>query len=62
MSQQQHPTSAWRKSTHSDVNGQGDCVEVALAVHSVRIRDSKSPTDGSLTVDSATWAYFLRTL
>lgn len=62
MSHENLPGSAWRKSTYSDVDGNGNCVEVALAVHSVRIRDSKSPADGSLTVDSATWEHFLSTL
>jgi len=62
MSQQDHPGSAWRKSTYSDVDGNGNCVEVALAPHSVSIRDSKSPTNGSLTVGSTTWAHFLRTV
>jgi uncharacterized protein DUF397 len=62
MSQQDHPASAWRKSTYSDVNGEGNCVEVALAVHAVSIRDSKSPADGSLTVGSSTWEHFLSTL
>jgi hypothetical protein len=57
--EQNHPESAWRKSSHSDVDGNGACVEVALAVDAIGVRDSKAPLTGSLTFPSAVWAHFL---
>lgn len=47
----------WRKSTFS--GGNSDCVEVAHSSTVVGIRDSKSPTTGTLTAPHTTWAAFL---
>ncbi|MEU4740004.1 DUF397 domain-containing protein [Actinosynnema sp. NPDC023658] len=47
----------WRKSTRSNGGGNGNCVEVALAGRSARVRDSKNP--GGPTVTLPDWAGFL---
>ncbi|WP_344241623.1 DUF397 domain-containing protein [Actinocorallia libanotica] len=33
---------SWRKSTYSDTDGLGSCVEVAPTDHTILIRDSKN--------------------
>lgn len=39
----------WRKSSHSQGGGQGECVELAdLETSIVGVRDSKNPTSGHL--------------
>ncbi|QKW18991.1 DUF397 domain-containing protein [Kitasatospora sp. NA04385] len=52
----------WRKSSYSDAQGQGDCVEIAetyAASHGVvAIRDSKNPTGTPLVVPVAAWNAF----
>lgn len=60
ISQQDHP--AWRKSTYSDVDGNGNCVEVAVAPGEVGVRDSKSPETGTLVFPATEWTQFVRTL
>ncbi|WP_158850539.1 DUF397 domain-containing protein [Saccharothrix deserti] len=47
----------WRKSSRSNGGGNGNCVEVALAGRSARVRDSKNP--GGATVALPDWAGFL---
>lgn len=48
----------WRKSTRS--NGSGDCVEVADDPSGkVGLRDSKDPSGPILTVEPATWLFFI---
>jgi len=57
MTDAEHPT--WRKSSYSD--GTGNCVEVAVADASVRVRDSKWQGHGPvLEFSLAEWAAFLR--
>ncbi|MBB5805917.1 hypothetical protein F4560_005685 [Saccharothrix ecbatanensis] len=52
---------AWRKASYSGANS--GCVEVAhAAITVIGIRDSKSPTSGTLTIPRTTWAAFLATL
>ncbi|WP_033440998.1 DUF397 domain-containing protein [Saccharothrix sp. NRRL B-16314] len=51
---------AWRKSSFSGANS--GCVEVAHSTAVVGIRDSKSPSTGTLTLPRTTWATFLATL
>ena len=43
----------WRKSSYS--GGGNDCVEVALLVERVGVRDSKNPEAGALTVSAQGW-------
>ncbi|MBC6446950.1 DUF397 domain-containing protein [Actinokineospora xionganensis] len=44
----------WRKSTFSGA-GQADCVEIAYSA-TVRVRDSKNPTGGTLSFPASAWA------
>ncbi|WP_439676668.1 DUF397 domain-containing protein [Embleya sp. MST-111070] len=53
--------SGWRKSSHSGNNG-GDCVEVATAVDTIPVRDSKAPDLGHLTITTTSWSTMLTTL
>ncbi|MFE4633165.1 DUF397 domain-containing protein [Streptomyces sp. NPDC056773] len=48
----------WRKSSYSSEEG-GECVEVATAVGSVHVRDSKSRTGSMLSFASEQWATFV---
>ncbi|WP_282205317.1 DUF397 domain-containing protein [Kitasatospora fiedleri] len=52
----------WRKSSYSDPQGQGNCVEIAeayAASHGViAIRDSKNPTGEPLLVSVDAWHAF----
>lgn len=52
----------WRKSSHSDAQGQGNCVEIAetyATTHGViAIRDSKNPTGQPLLVTTTAWHTF----
>ncbi|WP_406197500.1 DUF397 domain-containing protein [Kitasatospora sp. NBC_01560] len=55
---QDYRGSEWRKSTHS--NGEGDCVEVADGVPgAVPVRDSKDPDGPTLTFTTDAWRSFL---
>lgn len=50
----------WRTSSYSTGGGNdGDCVEVAYPGPAVAIRDSKSPTTGTLVLPPAAWSHFL---
>ncbi|MCU4749303.1 MULTISPECIES: DUF397 domain-containing protein [Streptomyces] len=51
---------AFRKSSHSSVTPDGECVEVATNVPAVvAIRDSKQPTGPVLSLAPAAWTRFL---
>jgi hypothetical protein len=52
---------AWRKSSRSS-GGEDNCVEVALAPHSVGIRDTKDRAAGHLEVTHAEFAALLDAL
>ncbi|MGP3636027.1 DUF397 domain-containing protein, partial [Streptomyces sp. 24-1644] len=52
------PEAAWFKSSYS-TGGGGECVEVAAATGSVRIRDSKVPAGPILIVTPHAWAGFV---
>lgn len=52
------PSTAWRKSTYS--NADGNCVEVAIRPTAVAVRDSKNPAGPVLTFAAAEWREFLR--
>jgi hypothetical protein len=50
----------WRKSSFSDSNGDGECVEVAfLDGGQVALRDSKNPTRQPHVFTSHEWECFL---
>ncbi|MFI1520335.1 DUF397 domain-containing protein [Kitasatospora cineracea] len=55
-------TVAWRKSSYSDNQGQGDCIEIAeayAATHGmIAIRDSKNPAGRPLVVPVDAWHAF----
>jgi hypothetical protein len=50
------PQAAWRRSSRS---GGGNCVEVAVLVAGVGVRDSKAPDAGHLAFNSRAWAAFV---
>ncbi|WP_416964697.1 DUF397 domain-containing protein [Streptomyces sp. Agncl-13] len=52
----------WFKSSYSDDNEPGDCVEVAVASAAIHVRDSKSPQAPHLVVGSTIWTDFLGSL
>ncbi|MER6809842.1 DUF397 domain-containing protein [Spirillospora sp. NPDC000708] len=53
-------TGQWRKSTRSSgTHGGTECVEVAVLVGGVGVRDSKDPDGGHLTVDHASFTALL---
>ncbi|MEV5510724.1 DUF397 domain-containing protein [Streptomyces orinoci] len=49
----------WTKSSYSQANPDGNCVEVAVCARTVRIRDSKRISGRILAVPSAAWAEFI---
>ncbi|MFJ6381592.1 DUF397 domain-containing protein [Kitasatospora sp. NPDC092039] len=49
---------AWFKSSHSGTEG-GNCVEVALAPGTVRVRDSKDKAGPQLAFTTEAWADFV---
>ncbi|GAA2195510.1 DUF397 domain-containing protein [Micromonospora lupini] len=51
-------TAIWRKSSRS-LNENAQCVEVALALHAVGIRDSKDSRGPSLVVTAPQWMAFI---
>ncbi|MFG2895335.1 DUF397 domain-containing protein [Streptomyces sp. NPDC048248] len=52
-------TLQWFKSSYSDSSNSSECVEVATAPDTIRIRDSKNPDGPQLTFTPTTWADFL---
>lgn len=56
------PTLQWRKSTYSNQDG-GNCLEVADGHPTlIPVRDSKSPSTGTLLFPAPAWQSFLTTL
>ncbi|MET7934545.1 DUF397 domain-containing protein [Streptomyces sp. NPDC005322] len=53
------PVSAWFTSSYSSGGG-GECVEVAVAVEGIHIRDSKVRSGPVLTVTPDAWAGLVR--
>jgi uncharacterized protein DUF397 len=56
-----HSELQWRKSSYSSAQG-GECVEVAGLSERIAIRDSKNPDGPLLTIDTLTFAKFLKTI
>ncbi|NUR01235.1 MAG: DUF397 domain-containing protein [Streptomyces sp.] len=53
-------TARWRKSSYSNAQEGGECVEVALGTPGlVPVRDSKAPLGPALTFTEAAWHCFL---
>ncbi|MEU1311350.1 DUF397 domain-containing protein [Streptomyces cinnamoneus] len=50
----------WFKSSYSDGEGGGECVEVALTPRTVHVRDSKRKQGPQLSIPPAAWGGFLR--
>ena len=48
----------WFKSSYSGSGG-GDCVEVAIAQHTIHIRDSKNADGPRIHVSARAWSGFL---
>ncbi|MET7731335.1 DUF397 domain-containing protein [Streptomyces sp. NPDC005402] len=48
----------WFKSSYSSGEG-GQCLEVAVTAHTIRLRDSKNPTGPHLTLSPTAWSAFL---
>jgi hypothetical protein len=55
----QNPT--WRKSSYSGA-GNNDCVELLLGGPRTKIRDSKNPAAGELTLTATPYRAFLATV
>ncbi|HEV8561171.1 MAG TPA: DUF397 domain-containing protein [Actinophytocola sp.] len=51
---------AWRKSSFSGATAHGDCVEVAVTVEAVAVRDSKNPDGPHLEFPHPHWHQFLK--
>ena len=50
MTQHDHMSVQWRKSSHSAQNIDSDCVELGDLTTAIGIRDSKNPDAGHLSV------------
>ncbi|QNE75589.1 DUF397 domain-containing protein [Streptomyces finlayi] len=50
---------AWFKSSYSSNGNEGDCVEVAAALGSVHVRDSKNAQGARLAFAPGAWAGFV---
>lgn len=59
LSRSWHVGARWRSSSYSGHGNDGNCVEVAYPGPTVAIRDSKSPTTGTLVLSPAAWSHFL---
>jgi hypothetical protein len=51
---------AWFKSSYSDGPEGDSCIEVAIAPHTVHVRDSKSLGGPRLTLPPDAWADFVK--
>ncbi|MGW2721861.1 DUF397 domain-containing protein [Streptomyces sp. NPDC001178] len=51
----------WRKSSYSNGMG-GECLEVAVLVGGIAVRDSKVTSGPQLTLSRATWKNFIGTI
>lgn len=53
------PESAWNKSSYSDSNGGGNCVQTQLIPEGVALGDSKNPDQGAFVFTPAEWSAFV---
>lgn len=53
-------TSAWRKSSYSDTNG--NCVETASGNGVIQVRDTRDRDGGTLAFTAEAWEEFVRSL
>ncbi|WP_371548684.1 DUF397 domain-containing protein [Streptomyces sp. NBC_00554] len=49
----------WFKSSYSSSSEPGDCVEIAVALATIHVRDSKNTQGPCLTVEPTTWTDFV---
>ncbi|MGN5380059.1 DUF397 domain-containing protein [Streptomyces lasalocidi] len=49
----------WFKSSYSDTSNPNDCVEVAIAPHTIHIRDSKNVEGPRLMLTPGAWTRFV---
>ncbi|MFS8204447.1 DUF397 domain-containing protein [Streptomyces sp. CWNU-52B] len=52
----------WRKSSYSGPDDGNNCVEIANSPTQVAVRDSKAPSDGTLTFPVETFTTFVNAL
>lgn len=52
----------WRKSSYSGPGDGNECVEIATSPTHIAVRDSKTPTHGTLTFPAGAFTAFLETL
>ena len=50
---------AWFKSSYSDGPDGDSCLEIAIAPHTIHVRDSKTPEGPRLTLTPGTWTHFV---
>ncbi|MFB7245430.1 DUF397 domain-containing protein [Streptomyces populi] len=50
----------WRKSSYSSSSNGNDCVEIAPALATILVRDSKDPGGARLRVGPGAWVAFVR--
>ncbi|MEV0746188.1 DUF397 domain-containing protein [Streptomyces sp. NPDC050273] len=50
---------AWFKSSYSSNGNEGDCVEIATALGTTHVRDSKNPPGPQLTFGDDAWTGFV---
>ncbi len=49
----------WSKSSYSDDDGGGNCIEVANRSHTIHVRDSKLRRGPQLAIPAPAWANFI---
>ncbi|MER7737310.1 DUF397 domain-containing protein [Streptomyces sp. NPDC096538] len=52
----------WRKSSYSGPDDGNECVEIATSPTHIAVRDSKTPSRGTLTFPAGTFAVFVSAL
>ncbi|ANJ07201.1 DUF397 domain-containing protein [Streptomyces parvulus] len=60
MSRENASDLIWFTSSYSDSSNPSDCVEVAITLATIHIRDSKRPDGPRLAVAPAAWTAFVR--